>query len=50
MPVLLDHDHGDLRDPDKIIARNQIAAEYAGISLCSRTRCFWKVRERAVLL
>lgn len=43
-PDSLAKDHGDLWDTGKVVGSQSIHMEYAGRSLASKTRCFWKVR------
>ena len=43
-PELLAKDQGDLWDSNRVESDASVHVRYAGASLLSRTRCFWKVR------
>lgn len=43
-PGLLDRDEGDLWDPGQVESARSTVITYAGLSLKSRQRCYWKVR------
>ena len=40
----LSANQGDLWDSGRVVSNQSISVEYAGQTLASRTRCFWKVR------
>lgn len=43
-PELLEDDQGDLWDSDVVCSSHSVDIVYAGKAMCSRQRCYWKVR------